>query len=83
MKEEHHLDLPRRLQIEFSGVVQQHTDDEGGEVEPAADVGDLRGGVPRPARPAASRSHEYATATVDGKVEIEATVAYGRRAAHG
>jgi 2-isopropylmalate synthase len=32
MREEHHLDLPRRLQIELSGVVQQHTDTEGGEV---------------------------------------------------
>jgi 2-isopropylmalate synthase len=37
MKTEHHLDLPRRLQIEFSGVVQRHTDDEGGEVS-AADL---------------------------------------------
>ena len=34
MKTEHHLDLPRRLQIEFSGVVQQHTDAGGGEVTP-------------------------------------------------
>ena len=34
MKAEHQFDLPRRLQIEFSGVVQQHTDDEGGEVSP-------------------------------------------------
>ena len=32
MKNEHHLDLPRRLQIEFSKVVQQKTDNEGGEV---------------------------------------------------
>ena len=32
MKNEHHLDLPRRLQIEFSKVVQQKTDTEGGEV---------------------------------------------------
>jgi 2-isopropylmalate synthase len=32
MKTEHSLDLPRRLQIEFSGVVQRHTDNEGGEV---------------------------------------------------
>ena len=32
MKNEHHLDLPRRLQIEFSKVVQQKTDSEGGEV---------------------------------------------------
>ncbi|MFG1673929.1 2-isopropylmalate synthase [Micromonospora sp. NPDC049282] len=35
MKTEHQLDLPRPLQIEFSGVVQQHTDDEGGEISPA------------------------------------------------
>jgi 2-isopropylmalate synthase len=36
MKSEHKLDLPRRLQIEFSGVVQQRTDGEGGEMSPAA-----------------------------------------------
>ena len=36
MKTEHKLDLPRRLQIEFSAVVQRHTDDQGGEVTPAA-----------------------------------------------
>jgi 2-isopropylmalate synthase len=35
MKAEHHLDLPRRLQIEFSHVIQRHTDDEGGEVDAA------------------------------------------------
>ncbi len=34
MKNEHHLDLPRRLQIEFSQVVQAKTDSEGGEVSP-------------------------------------------------
>jgi 2-isopropylmalate synthase len=34
MKAEHRLDLPRRLQIEFSRVIQQHTDTEGGEVGP-------------------------------------------------
>ena len=34
MKAEHRLDLPRRLQIEFSRVIQQHTDSEGGEVGP-------------------------------------------------
>ena len=34
MKTEHQLDLPRRLQIEFSQVVQRHTDNEGGEVSP-------------------------------------------------
>jgi 2-isopropylmalate synthase len=34
MKFDHHLDLPRRLQIEFSHAIQRHTDSEGGEVEP-------------------------------------------------
>ena len=32
MKSEHHLDLPRRHQIEFSKIVQLKTDNEGGEV---------------------------------------------------
>ncbi|RJK97036.1 2-isopropylmalate synthase [Vallicoccus soli] len=35
MRTEHHLDLPRRLQIEFSQVVQARTDAQGGEVTPA------------------------------------------------
>ena len=34
MKTEHHLDLPRRLQVEFSRVIQARTDDQGGEVYP-------------------------------------------------
>jgi 2-isopropylmalate synthase len=34
MKAEHQLDLPRRLQIEFSKVIQAHTDSQGGEVSP-------------------------------------------------
>src|SRR6266487_3051923 len=35
MKAEHQLELPRRMQIEFSRVIQAHTDAEGGEVSPA------------------------------------------------
>ncbi len=35
LKTEHKLDLPRRAQIEFSRVIQQRTDSEGGEVTPA------------------------------------------------
>jgi 2-isopropylmalate synthase len=34
MKTEHALELPRRLQIEFSQVIQAHTDADGGEVLP-------------------------------------------------
>jgi 2-isopropylmalate synthase len=36
MKADHKLDLPRRLQIEFSRVVQEHTDADGGEVDAAS-----------------------------------------------
>ncbi len=35
LKNEHHLDLPRRMQIEFSRVVQEVADDQGGEVSAA------------------------------------------------
>jgi 2-isopropylmalate synthase len=35
MRSEHQLDLPRRLQIEFSKVIQAVTDSQGGEVSPA------------------------------------------------
>lgn len=35
LKADHALDLPRKLQIEFSGVVQARTDAEGGEVSSA------------------------------------------------
>jgi len=34
LKSEHHLDLPRRMQIEFSRVVQEVADGEGGEISP-------------------------------------------------
>jgi 2-isopropylmalate synthase len=34
LKTEHALELPRRLQIEFSRVIQEHTDAEGGEISP-------------------------------------------------
>jgi len=36
LKSDHNLDLPRKLQIEFSRVVQNKTDTEGGEVSSAA-----------------------------------------------
>jgi 2-isopropylmalate synthase len=36
LKNDHQLDLPRRLQIEFSQIVQQLTEGEAGEIEPAA-----------------------------------------------
>jgi 2-isopropylmalate synthase len=75
MKEEHNLDLPRRLQIEFSGVVQHVTDAEGGEVSPQQmwDIFATEYLVEHQPS-AAVRMERYSTATVDGKVEIDVEV---------
>ncbi|MEE1928438.1 2-isopropylmalate synthase [Streptomyces sp. TRM 70351] len=35
LKNDHKLELPRRMQIEFSRIIQEKTDSEGGEVTPA------------------------------------------------
>jgi 2-isopropylmalate synthase len=35
LKTDHHLDLPRRMQVEFSRIIQEETDQEGGEISPA------------------------------------------------
>ncbi|MDG6107571.1 2-isopropylmalate synthase [Dactylosporangium aurantiacum] len=72
MKSEHHLDLPRRLQIEFSGVVQRHTDDEGGEVSPQA-MWDFFATEYFSDRKFTLQGYE--AATVDGKVTLTAEVA--------
>jgi 2-isopropylmalate synthase len=71
MKTEHHLELPRRLQIEFSGVVQRHTDGEGGEVSPEL-MWEIFSteyivGYQRSPRLAID---SYSTATVDDKFEL-------------
>lgn len=78
MKSEHHLDLPRRLQIEFSGVVQQFTDDEGGEVEPQRmwEIFASQYLIDHQESPKVALGG-YSTATVDGKVEIDAVVRAG------
>ncbi|WP_340561612.1 2-isopropylmalate synthase [Streptomyces sp. GSL17-111] len=35
LKNDHNLDLPRRMQIEFSRIIQEKTDAEGGEITPS------------------------------------------------
>jgi 2-isopropylmalate synthase len=72
MKAEHHLDLPRRLQIEFSGVVQRHTDDEGGEVSPQQMWDIFAAEYFKAGR---LKLVEYDSETADGKVSVAATVA--------
>src|SRR3954451_22713853 len=78
MKEEHKLDLPRRLQIEFSGVVQHHTDEAGGEVSPQQ-MGDIfaREYLIEHQVGGAFTMADYRTATVDGKVEMDVEVEVG------
>jgi 2-isopropylmalate synthase len=75
MKEEHHLDLPRRLQIEFSGVVQRHTDHEGGEVAPRQ-MWDIFAGEYLVSHQRQPKVHVvgYTAATVESKVELSVTV---------
>jgi 2-isopropylmalate synthase len=75
MKEEHKLDMPRRLQIEFSGVVQHHTDEEGGEVSPQ-EMWDIFAGEYLIEHQVASafKLETYRTSIVDGKVEIDVEV---------
>jgi 2-isopropylmalate synthase len=72
MKTEHQMDLPRRLQIEFSGVVQAHTDNEGGEVSPERMWDIFRREYLDGGRIAVAN---YSTSTVDHKVEVSADVA--------
>ncbi|WP_433052948.1 2-isopropylmalate synthase [Dactylosporangium sp. CS-033363] len=77
MKSEHHLDLPRRLQIEFSGVVQRHTDDEGGEVNPQQ-MYDFFAAEYFSDRRFTLTSYEANTA--DGKVSLAADITVGGEA---
>ncbi|MEU6824874.1 2-isopropylmalate synthase [Streptomyces atriruber] len=52
LKNDHKLDLPRRMQIEFSRIIQTKTDAEGGEVTPAAIWSVFRDEyLPNPANP--------------------------------
>ncbi|GAA2746232.1 2-isopropylmalate synthase [Terrabacter aerolatus] len=80
MKTEHQMDLPRRLQIEFSGVVQRGVDQDGGEVAPA----ELWARFQDEYLPDAAKrwgrfelANVVTDSTVDGASTIEATVRDG------
>jgi 2-isopropylmalate synthase len=75
MKADHHLDLPRRLQIEFSQVIQRHTDSEGGEVEPAQ-MWDIFAG--EYLEPGPFELVSYTSTSEEGTERVDCTVrAYG------
>jgi 2-isopropylmalate synthase len=71
MKTEHALDLPRRLQIEFSQVVQRVTDSEGGEVAPDQLWAIFSAEY---LTPGPIRLLRHASSTVDGSVRVTADV---------
>jgi 2-isopropylmalate synthase len=71
MKTEHALDLPRRLQIEFSQVVQRVTDSEGGEVD-AGQLWSVFSTEYLTEGPIRLSRHE--SSTVDGVVTVTASV---------
>ncbi len=82
LKAEHGLDLPRRLQVEFSGVVQARTDTEGGELSGAqiwemfadeylhAEVSDHRWGRFTPVRSTITGSDDGAD-VIDSVIRVD------------
>jgi 2-isopropylmalate synthase len=84
LKADHHLDLPRRLQIEFSQVVQARTDAEGGEVT-SAQIWSIFSDeyLPAPAAHPEERWGRYelfattASHDVDGEVTLEVRMRTG------
>src|SRR5271166_1401067 len=71
MKADHHLDLPRRLQIEFSQVIQRHTDTEGGEVD-AGQMWQIFAAVYL--EPGPFELVSYASASEDGAEQVSCVV---------
>ena len=76
MKADHNLNLPRRLQIEFSRIVQQVTDSEGGEITPKAMWDVFSGTYLDPVRPLERIRQTVVAAETDGGLDqITAVVA--------
>jgi 2-isopropylmalate synthase len=76
MKTDHHLDLPRRLQIEFSQVIQRYTDNEGGEVD-ARQMWDIFAAEYLPSDDATFSLVKFASTSDNGNERITATVSTG------
>jgi 2-isopropylmalate synthase len=79
LETEYGVELPRRLQIEFSGVVQRVMDDSGKE-QTAADLWAVfRGEYGIADAPGAPTAAPAITAQADGSVRLQGTVALGDR----
>ncbi|MGH8889300.1 MAG: 2-isopropylmalate synthase, partial [Acidothermaceae bacterium] len=75
MKIEHQLELPRRLQIEFSRVIQAHTDAGGGEVSPSEMWKIFETEYLAPVSPLALLAH-HTSAAIDEKDALSVEVRY-------
>ncbi len=73
MKSEHQLDLPRRLQVEFSKVIQARTDSDGGEVDPKTMWETFSAEYLERASPLALAGHRVEV-TDDGEHQVAASV---------
>jgi 2-isopropylmalate synthase len=73
MKTEHQLQLPRRLQIEFSSVIQKMTDSQGGEVSPQQ-MWDVFSGEYLTSTGQLELHRHRVTSEEDGTTQIEAMV---------
>jgi 2-isopropylmalate synthase len=83
MKTEHALDLPRRLQIEFSQVIQRVTDADGGEVTPEQMWDVFAAEYLQPRTPLALVGHELTTDENDVEVRAEVHVDGATRTVSG
>jgi 2-isopropylmalate synthase len=90
LKNDHKLDLPRRMQIEFSKIIQAKTDAEGGEITPgeiwavfqdeylpAADAGKAWGRIQLRAGQSTTDKDGVDTLSVEAVVDGEGTVLAG------
>ena len=74
LKNDHALDLPRKLQIEFSGVVQAKTDAEGGEVT-SAEIWEIFQDEYLPAASADDKWGQFELASTRTQSDMSGTVA--------
>jgi 2-isopropylmalate synthase len=83
MKAEHGLELPRRLQIEFSKTIQTITEDTGTEIQPGELWSTFEATYLDPAAPVQLRSHETTTGEKGSTVTAQLTVDGEHRTVHG
>ena len=83
MKAEHGLELPRRLQIEFSKTIQTITEDTGTEIQPGELWSTFESTYLDPAAPVQLRSHETTTGEKGSTVTAQLTVDGEHRTVHG